>query len=83
MNTFIEQYDINIDNNAPVISEISKTIFDENGGYIRNEIIEYTVTFMETERNVATYSLNNNVVMTIYLDIIHIQMRCIYFDYST
>ncbi len=61
VNTFIEQYDINIDNNAPVISEISKTIFDENGGYIRNEIIEYTVTFMETERNVATYSLNNNV----------------------
>lgn len=61
MNTFIEQYDINIDNNAPVISEISKTIFDENGGYIRNEIIEYTVTFMEPERNVATYSLNNNV----------------------
>lgn len=55
---YAEQNNIDIDNHyIPVINEISRTVLDQNGEYINDELVEYIISFAESDYNISSFSL--------------------------
>ncbi len=56
---YSSQNDIIISNNySPVVREISRKVLDNNGECIGEELVEYTVSFVETSHNAELFSFN-------------------------
>ena len=56
---YSSQNDIIISNNySPVVREISRKVHDNNGECIGEELVEYTVSFVETNNNAELFSFN-------------------------